>query len=260
MSYLDIQQKILEYEKNGNYNSHLFPVDKSKQQPVDINFPYIQKGFLKFKYFIANNIVVKPFRWYWAKYVYKTKVTGKNNTKNLKSAIVVSNHVAIFDCMVNSYVLKKHKIKIVGAEFNNKNTAFGECMRIGGMMPIGSSYEVMKKFNNAISYYLSKGRFVLIYPEEAMWPLYEKPRPLKNGAFFYAVKNDVPVLPMFITFRYGKKIKKDGTPRVYFTVNIGKPIYPNANLTDKENVEFLKQETFKTNKQIYEKNYNKTLE
>ena len=40
---------------------------------------------------------------------------------------------------------------------------------------------------------------ILIYPEQSMWYNYRKPKPLKVGAFSFAVKNNVPVLPIFIT-------------------------------------------------------------
>ena len=48
------------------------------------------------------------------------------------------------------------------------------------------------------------GKIVNFYPEHALWPRYENLRPFKPGAFRYAVKFGVPVLPVFIEFKMTK--------------------------------------------------------
>ena len=48
---------------------------------------------------------------------------------------------------------------------------------------------------------LKRGDFILIYPEQSLWWNYEKPKPLKNGAYKIASRSNVPVIPIFITMK-----------------------------------------------------------
>ena len=260
MTTEELYQKYDELEKAGDFNSHLNPINPDIVQPLGENFPYLQKKFwLKLRYFLTGAFIVWPYTWYQYKIVFKTKIKGKKNLKGIKSAVTTSNHIAMFDCLVNKWALKKHRIRIVGATFNNMKGRFGEYMRVGGMLPLGDSFNTMKHFNNALEHYLLHDHYILIYPEESMWYMYDKPRPYRNGAFYYAVKFDVPVVPMFTTYRPSGKKNNDGTDRQYFTVNIGKPIYAKAELSAKENIEYLKNAAYNSCVEIYESTYGKKL-
>ena len=80
-------------------------------------------------------------------------------------------------------------------------------------------------------------KFVGIYPEAALWPYYTKIRKFKPGAFHFAVKDDVPIIPVVINFRAPRGIQKWFNMKVrYVTVHIGKPIYANKDLPFNESV------------------------
>ena len=81
---------------------------------------------------------------------------------------------------------------------------------------------------------LSKNNIVHFYGEHGLWPRYKQSRPLKKGAFHYAVTNNVPIV--MIVYLFGKK-------RV--TAQILEPIYPNATLNKKEAVDDLQHRTQK---------------
>ena len=117
----------------------------------------------------------------------------------------------------------------------------------------------MKKFLKATNYLLQKGNFVLVYPEESMWWNYRKPRPLQNGAFRFAVKNHIPVIPVFVTMQDSGQIGEDGFPIQLHTVHIKEPIYPDEKLDDKQNIEKMKEENFNIWKNIYESVYGVAL-
>ena len=51
---------------------------------------------------------------------------------------------------------------------------------------------------------------MLVYPEQSMWWNYRKPKPLKKGAYTFAAKNHVPVLPCFITMEDSDILGDDG--------------------------------------------------
>ena len=132
--------------------------------------------------------------------------------------------------------------------------------------------KTMVKFTEATNTLLKKGNFVLFYPEQAMWWNYRKPRPVKPGAYKFAVKNNVPVLPCFITMKdsdiLGEDLRReikdfevdesfvpDGYYVQEYTIHIGKPIYPKAELSPRENMEYMAEENFKVWREIYEREY-----
>ena len=111
----------------------------------------------------------------------------------------------------------------------------------------------MIEFKKAVDTILQRGDFILIFPEQSMWWNYRKPKPLKNGAFKLATKNNVPVIPIFITMEDSNIMGEDGFPIQEYTINIGEPIYSNEKLSDRENTETMKEENFKVWKEVYEK-------
>ena len=88
-----------------------------------------------------------------------------------------------------------------------------------------------------------------------MWWNYRKPKPLKDGGFYFAAKNRVPVLPCFIVQRDSDVMGGDGFPVQEYTVHISEPIYPDASLTVGANTEMMMQKNFELWKEIYEREY-----
>ena len=89
----------------------------------------------------------------------------------------------------------------------------------------------MVEFMKAVDVLLQKGDFILIYPEQSMWWNYRKPKPLKPGAFKIASRNNVPVIPIFITMQDSENLDDEGFPIQEYIVNIEEPIYPDMNLS-----------------------------
>jgi len=88
-----------------------------------------------------------------------------------------------------------------------------------------------------------------------MWWNYRKPKPLQKGAFSFAAKNNVPVLPCFITMRDTDQIGDDGFPIQAYTLHVAKPIYPDNNLSVNENINMLRDKNYQIWKDIYEDFY-----
>lgn len=226
MTYQEIQERIKEYESEQKFDQHIVPINYENAIKVDENFDYIGNNFgTRFRQFFQKIFVVNPYSWWKNNVVNRVRVYGRENLKNLDSAIVTCNHTNMFDCLAIKKALRGRKVKITAGDFNNQRGFFGEMMRVGGMMPFGSNREGMKNFNEAFKYFVDKKYFIAFYPEQAMWPDYEKPRPLKNGAFHYAVKYDLPILPIFITYRSSGRIAKNGREIKYMNLHILPPIY-----------------------------------
>ncbi len=252
--------KYLEEEKNGNFNEDINPVNWENTIPVTEDYNYVNRKFKdKFKAFMINTFQINPFSFHFNKKVAKTKVIGREHLKGVKGAIVTCNHVNIFDCLTVKYALKNKPIKYCVAEYNNFKGTLGDQMRAQGILPLSKKLAVMRKFNEGVKEHLSKNRRVVIYPEQAMWYMYEKPRPFMDGAFAYAYKFNVPIIPLFITFRNSGKYDNEGLEIKYFTVNIHPPLYPDFSLEKKEAIKKLKDDNYKLCVDTYEKAYGKKL-
>ena len=88
-----------------------------------------------------------------------------------------------------------------------------------------------------------------------MWWNYRKPKPLKPGAFQFAAKSEVPVLPCFITMQDSELVGDDGFAIQEYTIHIGAPIYPDKALGYRQNVQMMLDKNFDIWKDIYEKEY-----
>ena len=256
----DVIAACEECERNAMFDVHVDPVDPETVLSVDENFEFIPKTKkVKAKRWFDRTFLIKPYSWYQNSVVLKTKVYGRKNLKGIKSAITTCNHVYMFDCLAILRALKGHKVKFTVAEFNNRKGFLGEMMRSAGILPITGKLKVVKQFNHAVEHYLLHDNYVTFYPEQAMWYLYEKPRPYKIGAFHYAVKFDVPVIPMFISYRPSGKIVGEGLEHKYFTVHILKPIYPDKTLSPKDAAEQMRVANYRAVKEKYEEIYGKPL-
>lgn len=249
-----IEQK----EKEKSFNDHINPIDWDNSLPVDENFKYYHQSLIKtIKNFFITHLVINPFIKKINK-SFNTHVYGTENLKGLKGAISTCNHINKFDCLVIKYALEYNKTKkvyVTAAEFNNQKGDFGNLMRIGGLMPFSKNLSAMRNFNIAIEEMLNDKHIVNFYPEEAMWLYYRKPRPYKNGAFHYAAKHNKPILPLFITFTDSDQLDEEGLPLQNYHIHIMPPIYPKPELSQKENIEYLKSENQKVIQNKYKEFY-----
>ncbi len=194
-------------------------------------------------------------------------IVGIEKLKDLKTgAIITSNHFHPFDSypvsrMVKKVYGKKKKMHIVVAEYNYAGGTgfYGKIFRNQNTIPIAQNKEVMIECLKAINYYLTKGDFVLVYPEQALWQNYKKPRPLKEGAYRFALKANVPVVACFVTMQDSQYLDGEGIPVQEYTLHILDVIYPKAELSYKENIEHMKNENERLMREKYEEVYGEKL-
>lgn len=260
----DILKKIELFEENG-----WFDVDVENDPPSKILMPnkvdYLQK---KLSSKIARKIAYSAARKFMNKLLKEKQliisdVKGIEHWKNLDTgAIITCNHFNAMDSFAMQYAydktgFKKRKLYKVIREGNYTSFGgfYGYLMRHCNTLPLSSNAETMKKFINAVDVILKKREFILVYPEQSMWWNYKKPKPLKKGAFNFAVRNNVPVVPIFITMQDSDIIAKDGFPIQKYTINIFEPIYPNKTISARENIEAMMQKNYDLWKDCYEKTY-----
>ena len=93
-----------------------------------------------------------------------------------------------------------------------------------------------------------------------MWFNYVKPRTLKPGAYHFAAKNNVPIIPCFVEMvDLGEEDNKEFN-KVKYILHVLKPIYPEKDKKVKENTEIMMHKDYIQKKEAYEKSYNRKLD
>ena len=262
---LEILAEIEKLEKEGR-----FDVDPEKDPPTIVltpdNVDYLNtKSSSKLKSKVANHLAEKFLDELLKnnKLIIK-EVNGIENFDKIETgAILTCNHFNPFDSFTVEKVFRTTKqgatkklYKVIReGNYTNFPGFYGFLFRNCYTLPLSSNRKTMTEFMNAVDKILQRGEFILIYPEQSMWWNYRKPKPLKDGAFKIAVRNHVPVIPIFITMQDSNIIGDDGFPVQEYTVNIEKPIYLDENLSKKQNIEMMKEKNFEVWKNIYEKFY-----
>lgn len=259
-----ILEKIKELEAEGKFDIDVEPDPPTvplKQGEVD----YLGRRLSsKFKSLIAN-IVAKLYfdnqirRGDW---IIK-EVKGIENYLNVKNrgVILTCNHFNpndnyAIDRTLQPYLKFKRLYKIIReGNYTSFKGLYGFFFRNCNTIPLPSTLAVWREMSNAVDKLLKRGEKILVYPEQAMWWNYRKPRPLKSGAFKFAVKSNAPVLPIFITMEDTEKIGPDGFPVQAYTINFSKPIFPDSEKTQKENINYIAAQNFEVWKNIYEDFY-----
>ena len=267
---LNVLKRIEDMERQG-----IFDIDAEEDPPTITltadNVDYLnKKSSNKIKTKFANKIGE-----HFLDSLLKNKkliikdVQGIENLQNIETgAILTCNHFNPYDSFAIEEVcrragqLKKRKLYKIIREGNYTNFSglYGFFFRHCDTLPLSSSNETMMEFIKAVDTILQRKDFILIYPEQSMWWNYRKPKPLKNGAFKLASKNNVPIIPIFITMEDSDIMGEDDFPVQQYIIHIEKPIYPNSELSDKENMVQMKEQNAAIWKRVYEEFYKVPLE
>ena len=191
------------------------------------------------------------------KLVYGAKLVGRENLKALggKGAITVCNHFSFLDTLFLRHAVGHYRSYCTAAPWNNKRGLGGWFIRRGGMWAFSADLAAMRNLMHEMKTRLEEGGIVHFYAEQAMWTNYQKPRPMKDGAFYYAVRYNVPVLPVFFTF----KVNKKGCMR-RLVIHILPPVAPDASLPRNERAGRLKAQAQAAWTSCYERAYGVTME
>lgn len=266
---LAVLETIARLEREGR-----FDVDAEDDPPTIPLMPdmvdYLQvkpgsKTKAKAAYFVARKFVDGLLR--DRKLVIKD-VHGMEHLNQVKTgAVITCNHFNPFDCFTVEHLFqcsvhmrKKKLFKVIReGNFTNFPGFYGFLFRNCNTLPLSQNKKTMYLFLKAVDTILQRGDFILIYPEQSLWWNYRKPKPLKNGAFKFAAKNNVPVIPFFITMEDSDRIGEDGFPMQEYTVFINEPIYPQEGLPEREQVNVMREKNYEVNRETYEKFYGTTL-
>ena len=222
----------------------------------DGNYQYRLRGKDRF-WELFWRTVMFLFGWILIGVCFGARVKGRKNLRAIKGmgAVCVCNHINYLDTLFVRQAVGHYRSYHTMGPKNNKNGFGGWVMRHGGMLTFSPDRAAARNLNAEIERLLKKGKIVNFYAEQAMWGNYQKPRPMKDGAFHYALKHDVPVLPIFCTF---KKTKKGHIRRL--RINILPAVFARKELSRREKLTQMKAAAEREWRECYESAYGVPLE
>lgn len=202
-----------------------------------------------------------------------TKIINKNTEiiglekipKDLGGVLITSNHFSPLENTVIRHLantLGRRKLGIISQTSNFAMTGIiGYIMNYADTIPISTDPRYLARdFLSILKERLAnKKHAILLYPEQEMWFNYRKPRPPKNGAYFYAAKLNVPIISCFVEI---VDMDEDDTAefkKVKYILHILDVLYPDQSKTVKENTEALGVTDYTLKKNCYESVYGKEL-
>ncbi|MBQ3635458.1 MAG: 1-acyl-sn-glycerol-3-phosphate acyltransferase [Bacteroidales bacterium] len=209
-------------------HAHLVPFERIYEEGVDENYPYVDNS-AKFKrlnwlYYFQSKTLIKFLNYFR----YGFRMRGKKNiTGNMDilkdGAMTVCNHVFRWDmCGVfDACGWRQLRFPIFRGQMAGKDR---ERMVAMGGVPIPEKLSDLRKFNAAFDYYREHGFWMHFFAEESRWDFYTPIRPFKKGAFIYAYKYKLPIIPMAYSYRKRTGILKWFGKEACVTLNVGKPI------------------------------------
>lgn len=265
--YVELMEKIALLEREGRFDKDVADDPPSKPLLPD-QIEYVNKGFLgECRRAVAYGAA---YVYFWnlerKQEVILHKPEGLEHLASVGGAVVTCNHFSPMDSFIIQRVFdwSRHPGRLYRVIREGNYTSFpgfyGFLMRNCDTLPLSSNMQTMKKFLSAVRQVLSEGNCLLVYPEQSLWLNYRKPKPLKPGAFDIAVKNQVPVVPCFITMADSEKNGADGLPVQEYTPHLGAPIWPDAALSKREAREKLTRQVEQFNRETYEAVYGIPLE
>jgi len=261
---VDIMKKIEEYERAGRFDE-----DVEDDPPSRVLLPeeidYYRRGldeklYTKIAYMMARKFVHTLID---EKKLIIKEIRGLEHFQNLQSgAVITCNHFNAFDSFAIQLAYEAsgqndrtfYRV-IREGNYTSFPGFYGFLMRHCNTLPLSSNIQTLKKFREATDRLLREGNFVLIYPEQSMWWNYRKPKPLKTGAYMFAAKANVPILPCFITMKDTDRMGDDGFFVQEYTIHIAEPIYPDPEKKYRENQQEMMEKNAKVWKEIYENEY-----
>ncbi len=262
-----ILKRIKEYEKAGRWSEDVEddpPTIELLPNKVDyLNRRLSSKIATAVVNHFGNKMIDKLIK--QKQLVIEDVVGIENFTKLEGGAILTCNHFHPFDNFAVWKVIKKHMKgnlwKVIReGNYTNPPAGYGKFFKHCNTLPLSQNRQTMIKFMEAVKTLLANKQKILIYPEQSLWWNYKKPKPLQSGAFKLAVKNDVPILPIFITMKDSEVLDGDGYPVQKYTLHFLEPIYPNKAVSKNESAEEMKNKNYNDWVEVYEKVYKRKLE
>ena len=185
--------------------------------------------------------------------------------KDLAGVIITSNHFSPIENTVIRHLtdaLGRRDLAIISQTTNFAMKGFlGFLLNYADTIPISPDprYLVRNFLSVLREKLIDRRSAVLLYPEQEMWFHYRKPRPPKNGAYFYAAKLNVPILSCFVEIIDCEEDETEEFKRTRYVLHVLDLLYPDPAKPVRENTDILAEADYALKKAAYEAAYGKAL-
>ncbi len=220
--------------------SHYIILKKDDGTVVDKDYPYYDHSRKRKTLQGMTRVLLYILVFWVAKIrtglrVHGRKVLKENKDLLKKGVVSCSNHVHFWDFIAVMYATRPFKPSVLVWE-NNIRGENGKLMKNVRGVPIPSKgIRALHAMSSQTCEHIKTGSWVHIYSEGSMWEYYMPIRPFKDGAAYYAVACDRPLLPMAFSYRRPGWIRRVIFKQIaLLDLHIGEPLLPNKDLPYEE--------------------------
>lgn len=190
--------------------------------------PYHQSFLFRFFSRLFYTLIAAPLLFLFTRIFLGARIEGRNNIRNLKGALTLCNHVHYLDCALVGLAFFPRKVIFPTIEENLHSVWYGYLVKWLGGVPIPKNVTNLKLFLHEMEIRLIKGQVIHFYPEGDLCLYSPELRTFKRGAFYLASQARVPLVPMTVTYRETKGLRRLIRKKPDLTLKISQPIYPAA--------------------------------
>lgn len=192
---------------------------------------YHDSIFLQLSYSIIRLTLGNLVKLIWIK-----KVEGIENIPKTGAVIVAFNHQSFFDflCFIS---VSPRKIHFLAAEKFFTNPFWYPLVKLTGQIRVDRKNHNKEELHKVIYDHLAHNKMIGIFPEGTRSPHKKEMLVAFTGVAKYAIRANVPVLPVGIRGTYEVMAKHDKKPKFkkIITIHVGKLMYFNDYMQSKLN-------------------------
>lgn len=229
-----------EIDKENIY--HLWePLDS----PINDDYEFANHSIVFYLFSNLLYIIAYPILFLLNKIVFNFRIVGKENLDCIKTGkITIANHINPLDCTMMGITNFPNKVYFTSLENNFKIPVIKQIITLLNAIPIPRNKKYFPKFIAYVDNLLQRGKTVHFYPEGYLHPYCKDLRPFKRGAFNFAVRNQVPIIPCVFKYVKVTGFRRFVKKKPFIYLKILKPIYPDTSLPKEFQIQDLKNRVF----------------
>lgn len=230
----------------GGVDRHPVCFPQTRAFSLSAEYDYLRAGRLRRLGYRAIRCfahVVLPF---YTRLVLGVRVHGYSNLRRAGRGglVVACNHTHYLDCALIDCLFWPlgRRIYYATLEDNFKIPIARHLIRWLGGVPIPKSPHHMARFLEEMAGALQNGGCVSIYPEGVLRPYADRLYPVKRGAFYLAVQAGTPLLPLCITFRESRGLRRLFRQKPLMDLHVLEPLQADPSRPPREETDRLMSE------------------
>jgi 1-acyl-sn-glycerol-3-phosphate acyltransferase len=179
------------------------------------------------------------------------KIEGKEHLKKNKKqfengAITISNHTLRWDFLCVLQAIRPKRAYVIVWQHLLRGKDHRAVRTIRGI-PLAETRATTLAFMRELDELHENKKWIHVFPESANWHYFQPIRPFKSGAFSFAYRYHVPIIPMAISYREATGIYKLWSKKFpLLTLRIGEALYPDYSIDRKSAINKLLEESHKS--------------